>query len=90
MTKDDAPTIKQLFGKAIRRRRRDLDITQEELAERADLHRTFISDIERGEANPSLENIDRLAQALEISIVDLFSSFRMERSPEKLVRKEQG
>ncbi len=67
--------INQRFGKAIRRRRRELDFSQEELAERAELHRTYISDIERGERNPSLENIEKLAKALNISIARLFTNY---------------
>lgn len=49
-----------------------LGISQEKLAERTDLHRTYISDIECGSRNVSLENIDRLARALEVSISHLF------------------
>ena len=70
--------INQRFEKAIRRRRRELDFSQEELAERAELHRTYISDIERGERNPSLENIEKLAKALGISIARLFTDYGVE------------
>jgi transcriptional regulator with XRE-family HTH domain len=70
--------INRRFGKAIRRRRRELDFSQEELAERAELHRTYISDIERGERNPSLENIEKLAKALNISIARLFTDYGIE------------
>ena len=49
--------IEYRFGKAIRRRRRELDLSQEELAERAELHRNYISGIETGTRNPSLKNI---------------------------------
>lgn len=49
-----------------------MGITQEALAEKADLHRTYISDIERGTRNLSLENIHKLALALEISVPGLF------------------
>ncbi len=70
--------INRRFGKAIRRRRRELDFSQEELAERAELHRSYISDIERGERNPSLENIEKLAKALNISIAHLFTDYGIE------------
>jgi len=70
--------IKKRFGKAIRRRRRELDISQEKLAEIAEIHRTYISSIERGERNPSLENIEKLAKALDISIADLFANYGIE------------
>lgn len=70
--------IKQRFGLAIRRRRRELDLSQEALAEAAELHRTYISSIERGERNTSLENIEKLAKALSISISALFVNYGVE------------
>jgi transcriptional regulator with XRE-family HTH domain len=70
--------INHRFGKAIRRRRRELDLSQEELAERAELHQTYISDVERGGRNPSLENVEKLANALGISIARLFIDYGVE------------
>ena len=70
--------IKYRFGKAMRRRRRELDLSQEELAERSELHRTYISSIERGQRNPSLENIEKIAKALRISISELFEKYSIE------------
>ena len=78
MKQESKPDIKQRFGKAIRRRRRELDISQEKLAEIAEIHRTYISSIERGERNPSLENIEKLAKALDISISALFANYGVE------------
>lgn len=52
---------------AVHKRRGQLGISQEELAQRAGLHRTYISDIERGARNPTLKTLSRLAVALEIS-----------------------
>ena len=49
----------------------EMALSQEGLAERADLHRTYIADIERGVRNLSLRNIEKLAQALDMSIADL-------------------
>ena len=66
--------MKKEFGAEIRRRRIQLGISQEELAERADLHRTYITDAERGARNLSLESIRRLAAALGASVGSLFSS----------------
>ena len=63
--------IRIRFGKAVRYRRNELEISQEELAERANLHRTYISDLERGRRNISLENIEKLAKALNLSISEL-------------------
>ena len=55
-----------------------MDWSQEELAERADLHRNYISDIERGDRNPSLENVHKLAKALGISVSELFRNYRID------------
>jgi CheY-like chemotaxis protein/DNA-binding XRE family transcriptional regulator len=64
--------VRNLFAKAIKDRRRKLGITQDELAWRAGLHRTYITDIERGARNLSLQSIERLARALETPISELF------------------
>ena len=65
--------VNKPFGAAIRKWRCRLGISQEEFAERAGLHRTYVCDIERGARNPSLETIEKLARALEISTPTLFS-----------------
>lgn len=65
--------VKNNFAAAVRSRRSQLGMTQEELAERADLHRTYISDIERAARNLSLESISKLARALEMSVAALFA-----------------
>ena len=69
------------FGQAVRKRRMELDLSQEGLAERADLHRTYVADIERGVRNLSLKNIEKLARALDVSIADLFASLPPDRQP---------
>lgn len=61
------------FGTSVKFWRERLGISQEELGERAGLHRTYISDVERGERNVSLESITKLAHALEISVPLLLS-----------------
>jgi transcriptional regulator with XRE-family HTH domain len=55
----------KVFGLRVRKRRKDLAWSQDQLAERADLHRTYISGLERGERNVSVLNILRLARALK-------------------------
>lgn len=52
------------FGKVIRNLRREAGLSQEELAYRCDLHRTYISQLERGIKSPSLATIEALASAL--------------------------
>lgn len=60
------------YGRAIRSLRQDKKISQEALADLCGLHRTYISDIELGKRNVSLENIFKIADALTISVSDLF------------------
>jgi transcriptional regulator with XRE-family HTH domain len=64
--------IRERFGFAIKVRREELGLTQEDLADRAGIHRTYLSDIERGTRNPSLVNIERLADSLSMSVSKLF------------------
>ncbi len=66
--------LKTLLGVAIKTQRTSLGISQEELAHRAGLHRTYISDLERGARNPSIDSIEKLARALEISVAALFAA----------------
>jgi len=72
----DDERIKKTFGNAVRRQRRRKGVSQEKLAELADLHRTYISDVERGDRNVSLLNIVRLATALGIDPDALFDGLR--------------
>ncbi len=60
------------FGNKVRTFRKEKGISQEELAFRSDLHRTYIGMIERAEKNITLKNIEKIANGLEISILDLF------------------
>ena len=67
-------STKSLFGAAIRALREERGYSQEELAERVNLHRNYIGGVERGERNVGLENIVKLARALSIRTKDLFES----------------
>ena len=69
-------TVIKCFGASVQKLRAGLGITQEELAERAELHRTYIADIERGARNPTLLTIKKLAKGLEISAADLLSEIK--------------
>ena len=57
--------LRMEFGKRVRARRHELGLTQEEVAEKAGLHHTYVGSVERGERNIALENIVALARALE-------------------------
>src|SRR4051812_37574056 len=72
MKKRAGADIRERFGFAVKDRREALGLTQEEFAERAGLHRTYLSDIERGTRNVSLINIERVASALSLKISELF------------------
>lgn len=62
---------KYIVGDNVRRIRHEAGLSQEELADRAKLHRTYISSIERGERNVSVENIFAIAEALKVPPADL-------------------
>ena len=63
------------FGQRVRQERTTRKLSQEQLAELAGVHRTYIGMIERGEKNITLESIDKLAKALDLT-------------PEKLLRSD--
>lgn len=60
------------FGERVREIRKENGLSQEELSFRADLHRTYIGMIERAEKNITLVNIEKIANALEVSINEIF------------------
>jgi transcriptional regulator with XRE-family HTH domain len=62
------------FGRAIRDYRRVRGVSQEQLGYDSGLHRTYIGGIERGERNPSLANILRIAEALGVSPSELLAA----------------
>ena len=64
--------IRVAYWKSVRTIRQDNKISQEELGDLCGLHRTYISDIELGKRNVSLENIDKIAHALQVKKSELF------------------
>jgi len=62
------------FGNAIRNVRTTAGLTQEDLADRSGLDRSYIGGIERGERNPTLSVIEKIAAGLGLSVAELFSS----------------
>lgn len=69
---DSKQNILIKFGERVREIRKEKSLSQEELAHKADLHRTYIGMIERAEKNITLINIEKIAIALEVRINDLF------------------
>jgi transcriptional regulator with XRE-family HTH domain len=68
------PNPKEVFARNLRRLRLATGLSQEELAARAGLHRTYISSVERGQRNVSLENIFAIARALGSDPRDLIGT----------------
>jgi transcriptional regulator with XRE-family HTH domain len=66
-------SIKEKFGRKVSTLRKARAISQEELAQLSGLHRTYISDLERGRRNVALENIEKIANALGQDIKELFN-----------------
>ncbi|HET6492111.1 MAG TPA: helix-turn-helix transcriptional regulator [Burkholderiales bacterium] len=66
MAQAKSSRLRQILAKNIRLLRNNLGVTQEELADRAKLHRTYIGMIERAERNLSIDNIEKIARALEV------------------------
>lgn len=87
------------FGAVVRMFRKRLGLTQEELAWRAGMHRTYLADIERGGRNISLSRIVRLVAALEVSLPRFFLAVQEElrarsdtnngKLPERPARRRQ-
>jgi transcriptional regulator with XRE-family HTH domain len=69
------PKYRRLLGEKIRLYRKDAGISQEKLAELADLHPVYIGNIERGEENVSIDSLVRVAKALKVHVSDLTDGF---------------
>src|SRR5690242_21887730 len=70
--------VKSLLGAEVKRRRSKLGISQEELGERAALHRTYVSDVEAGKRNLSLQSLERLARALDSSLSSVLDAIEIQ------------
>lgn len=64
--------IRRRFGRAMRKHRERLGVSQEEFADLCGLHRTYVGAIERGERNVSLLNLQKIARAFKMSMYELF------------------
>ncbi len=78
MHQDD---IRHRFGARVRQLRTERGWSQEAFADLAKLHRTYVGAIERGEQNLSLQNIERFAATLGISLAELFAPFTDQPPP---------
>lgn len=67
-------SIQEDFGHRVRELRQKKNISQEALAHNADLDRTYITSLENGRRNVSIQTISKVLQALEVSFADFFSS----------------
>lgn len=74
---------RQIFSKNVRRTRLSLNLSQEDLAELADLHRNYIGGVERGERNVSLDNMERIAKALSTTIGTLLGEVDLTDQPSR-------
>ena len=81
-TADQSKNISRQFGGAVKRQRISLAISQEELAERTGLHRTYISDVERATRNVTLRTAAKLASALEVTLCMLLETELLENEIE--------
>lgn len=71
-----------LFAANMRRIRRSKSLTQEQLAERAELHFNYVSSVERAERNLTIYNIEKIAHALDVTVVEMLSKPSSNRKPE--------
>lgn len=65
--------IKSLVGKRVKELRNNMGISQEELADLADLDRTYITSVECGKRNISIVNVEKLANALKVTLSEFFT-----------------
>jgi transcriptional regulator with XRE-family HTH domain len=68
-----SPAFQTALGQAVKTRRQDLGLTQEQLAHDTELHQRWISNVETGKRNPSYGSLRRLAAGLEITAAELIA-----------------
>jgi len=81
-------TLQQQFGNIIRRRRLEMKLGQESFADKAGLHRTHVSLLERGKRMPSLLVIKKVAAALETTMASLMDEIDAVESPSRRPRSK--
>ena len=68
---DSNLSARQIFARNIRLARKVLGMSQEDMAEASGLHRTYVGDVERGERNISIDNMEKMAKAVKRSLAEL-------------------
>ncbi len=76
--------IKTLFGKRVRELRKNMGFSQEDLAEKTDISSKYLSRVEMGQHFPSIDTLDRLANALKVELKDFFEFAHEARSSREL------
>lgn len=66
--------INKIFGKKVAEMRKMQHLSQEELADRCNIHRTYIGSIERGEKSPTLNTVEKIANGLNVDIIIIFDN----------------
>jgi len=79
--------LSKFIGQRIRNYRTQQQLSQEKLAELSGFHPTYIGQIERGEKNPTIESIERIASALNVSLSQLFEKLGGERADDNIPLK---
>ncbi|WP_340026422.1 helix-turn-helix transcriptional regulator [Paenibacillus sp. FSL K6-1096] len=72
MTDESKPELIKRIGERIRRLRKEMNLSQEQLAERSGLHTNYVGQVERGEKNLTLETLEKVVTGLNISLQELF------------------
>jgi len=83
-------SFREQLGTNLKRLREGAGLSQEDLMNLADVHRTQISNYERGETEPQAEALARLSRALGVSAEEFFAGVHWQRSPPRLVVAELG
>lgn len=86
-------SVRALFGTTLRRLREEAGLTQEDVADRADVHWSYLSQVEGGKRNLGLENIVYLAKAIGVTPSEFFTAFTktyVSNLPEKRARRTRA
>lgn len=75
--------IEILFGNTVRKRRQEMGLSQEDFADKAGIHRTYVSSIELGKVQVSIRIAAQLAEALEVPLSGLWRDIEQEQAARK-------